>query len=209
MFSLEQLLFAVASDTRTSSQTLDSVYPMMREVFEREKSERDLIKVVIFVPFSMCVYAIVFKCDFILSCIQSAGVTRNQKVPIKGSSKKSTSAQNSGGALKSLPATGADEAECDTCRANLYISWIHCDDDAIYCLQHGLKQINDGRQKAAACRMLYAYSMSEVEQLMERIRCRTASAEASSAAAGDSAPSTSTGPATSTGKSRKSSGKGR
>lgn len=45
MFSLEQLLFAVASDTRTASHTLDLVYPMMREVFEREKSERDLIKV--------------------------------------------------------------------------------------------------------------------------------------------------------------------
>lgn len=45
MFSLEQLLFAVASDTRTNGQTLAMVLPMMREVFEREKAERDLIKV--------------------------------------------------------------------------------------------------------------------------------------------------------------------
>lgn len=45
MFSLEQLLFAVASDVRTNSETLSSILPMITEVYEREVTERDEIKV--------------------------------------------------------------------------------------------------------------------------------------------------------------------
>lgn len=45
MFSLEQLLFAVATDNRTSSETLEMVLPMVNEVFEREVTERNLIQV--------------------------------------------------------------------------------------------------------------------------------------------------------------------
>lgn len=45
MFSLEQLLFSVASDIRTNAETLENVLPMLKEVFEREMKERDEIKV--------------------------------------------------------------------------------------------------------------------------------------------------------------------
>lgn len=45
MFSLEQLLFAVATDTRSSNETLEMVLPMVNEVFEREVTERNLIQV--------------------------------------------------------------------------------------------------------------------------------------------------------------------
>lgn len=109
---------------------------------------------------------------------QTAGVTRTHKVPVKGS-KKSMHTAAAAGSTGGTPTSsnGTDDAECYTCRANLYISWIHCDDDeAIYCLQHGLKHINVGRLKPAACRMLYAYSMQDVEQLMERVRCRSSQA---------------------------------
>lgn len=46
MFSLEQLLFAVASDQRTSIDTLEIILPMVTEVYQREIAERDLIKVI-------------------------------------------------------------------------------------------------------------------------------------------------------------------
>lgn len=47
MFSLEQLLFAVASDQRTSIETLEIILPMITEVYDREIAERELIKVVL------------------------------------------------------------------------------------------------------------------------------------------------------------------
>lgn len=45
MFSLEQLLFAVASDVRTNNETISAILPMITEVYEREVNERDEIKV--------------------------------------------------------------------------------------------------------------------------------------------------------------------
>lgn len=45
MFSLEQLLFSVASDARTNIEILETVLPMLKEVCEREKNERQEIKV--------------------------------------------------------------------------------------------------------------------------------------------------------------------
>ncbi|KAJ6643275.1 Protein Jumonji [Pseudolycoriella hygida] len=62
MFSLEQLLFAVASDVRTNIETISSILPMITEVYEREVTERDEIK--------------------------KAGVTRNEQIPIKGGKTK-------------------------------------------------------------------------------------------------------------------------
>lgn len=45
MFSLEQLLFSVASDLRSNIEILDRVLPMINEVYCRERKERDEIKV--------------------------------------------------------------------------------------------------------------------------------------------------------------------
>jgi protein Jumonji len=45
MFSLEQLLFAIANDQRTSSDTLSQILPMLSEVFEKEKKDRQRLKV--------------------------------------------------------------------------------------------------------------------------------------------------------------------
>lgn len=45
MFSLEQLLFSVASDVRTNAETLENMLPMLKEVHERENKEREEIKV--------------------------------------------------------------------------------------------------------------------------------------------------------------------
>lgn len=54
MFSLEQLLFAVASDVRTNSETISSILPMITEVYEREVTERDEIKVNVYIPHAHC-----------------------------------------------------------------------------------------------------------------------------------------------------------
>lgn len=45
MFSLEQLLFAIANDQRTNDDTLTKMLPMMDQVFDNEKSDRQALKV--------------------------------------------------------------------------------------------------------------------------------------------------------------------
>lgn len=45
MFSLEQLLFSVAADVRTNVEILETVLPMLKEVYEREIKERAEIQV--------------------------------------------------------------------------------------------------------------------------------------------------------------------
>lgn len=45
MFSLEQLLFSIASDVRTSADILETILPMIEEVFERESKDLAEIKV--------------------------------------------------------------------------------------------------------------------------------------------------------------------
>lgn len=45
MFSLEQLLFSIATDVRTSNEILETILPMIDEVYDRESKERAEIKV--------------------------------------------------------------------------------------------------------------------------------------------------------------------
>lgn len=48
MFSLEQLLFAIASDQRSNQELLSQILPMLIEVYEKEKSDRKALKVSFF-----------------------------------------------------------------------------------------------------------------------------------------------------------------
>lgn len=45
MFSIEQLLFAIANDQRTKDETVVKILPMLSEVYEAEKVNRQALKV--------------------------------------------------------------------------------------------------------------------------------------------------------------------
>lgn len=45
MFSLEQLLFAIANDQRSKEETVVKILPMLSEVYETEKCNRQALKV--------------------------------------------------------------------------------------------------------------------------------------------------------------------
>lgn len=45
MFSIEQLLFAIANDQRTKDETILKVLPMLSEAYEAEKINRQALKV--------------------------------------------------------------------------------------------------------------------------------------------------------------------
>lgn len=49
MFSLEQLLFALAADQRIPSEIISQVIPMMGEVYDKEVAAREQLKVDFFV----------------------------------------------------------------------------------------------------------------------------------------------------------------
>lgn len=48
MFSLEQLLFAVATDQRSSNDLLTQILPLLTDVYEKEKTIRKDLKVCFF-----------------------------------------------------------------------------------------------------------------------------------------------------------------
>lgn len=62
-----------------------------------------------------------------------------------------------------------EENECDICRANLYLSWIKCDDDSMYCLQHAVKYLKNDRIQAKQCKLLYLYKKNDIEDMIEKV----------------------------------------
>lgn len=71
----------------------------------------------------------------------------------------------------------AEELECNYCRANLHISWIKLVDDEdenVYCLKHSLKYIHDNRIQPNQCKLLFTYTIEEIEKLIQKLKARVA-----------------------------------
>lgn len=62
--------------------------------------------------------------------------------------------------------------ECDLCRANLYISMVCTDEGNVYCLQHALRNLNNGNIQAKKCKLIYAYNVDDIENLIETLKVR-------------------------------------
>lgn len=83
--------------------------------------------------------------------LQACGVNRTEKIVLKPKKPQ------------------AEENECDICRANVYISWIKCDDDSIYCLQHAVKYLKNNRIKAKQCKLLFMYKKEEIDDIIGKM----------------------------------------
>lgn len=58
--------------------------------------------------------------------------------------------------------------ECETCRANLFVSLVNnSQDDSIYCLPHALQILNRKKQLLKHCTLMYTYD--EVSVLINLI----------------------------------------
>ncbi|TMW53702.1 hypothetical protein DOY81_001247 [Sarcophaga bullata] len=95
--------------------------------------------------------------------LKAAGVTSTEKVTNEksGKGKKQQQAPH-----KSI------ESECDLCRANLYISMVRTDEGNVYCLQHALKNLNNGNIQAKQCKLIYAYNIDDIENLIRNLKDR-------------------------------------
>lgn len=72
----------------------------------------------------------------------------------------------------------AEELECNYCRANLHISWVRLvedDEENDYCLKHALKYLNDNRMQAVQCKLLYTYTIEEIEKLIRKLKAKVSS----------------------------------
>lgn len=154
MFSLEQLLFAIANDQRSKDDTIKKILPMLKEAFEAEKTNRQALKVNIKNKLIKILMINIFY------RLQDAGVNATEKIH----------------EMKNK--VNAEELECNYCRANLHISWIKLEngeDDAedennVYCLKHALKYLNDNRIEANRCKLIFTYTTDEIEKLIKKLR---------------------------------------
>lgn len=101
----------------------------------------------------------------------------------------------------------AEELECNYCRANLHISWIKLvddDEENVYCLKHSLKYLNDNRIQAKQCKIVFTYTIDEIEKLIKKLRSKVASddSEAHSSSFGENSKSKNKGKLTLKGQSK-------
>ncbi|XP_017881507.1 protein Jumonji [Ceratina calcarata] len=63
--------------------------------------------------------------------------------------------------------------ECETCRANLFVSLVsNSQDDSVYCLSHALQLLNKKKQLLKHCTLMYTYSEEELDDLIHKLEDR-------------------------------------
>ena len=71
-----------------------------------------------------------------------------------------------------------EEYECNSCRANLHISWIKVsdvdDEVTVYCLKHAVKYLNEDRIQPSQCKLVHTYTIMEIENLLKKLNDRMA-----------------------------------
>ncbi|XP_062127406.1 mucin-19 isoform X1 [Drosophila sulfurigaster albostrigata] len=93
--------------------------------------------------------------------LRAAGVTSTEKVQAEKGQKAKKQQQ---------PPYKSIESECDLCRANLYISMVRTEEGNVYCLQHALKNLNNGNIQAKQCKLIYAYNVDDILQLIRQLQ---------------------------------------
>lgn len=99
-------------------------------------------------------------------------VIENRK---KASSGKQSNAASTSSGSKKVSNLPDEENECDLCRTNLFISMVRTetvDEEAFYCLQHGLMYLKNGELQAKESKLIYNYELEEVESLIRKLSDR-------------------------------------
>jgi len=81
--------------------------------------------------------------------LESIGLTNRERLPLpdNGKGKKGKKVKEEDG-----------DFECETCRANLFVSLVNnSQDDSVYCLPHALHLITCKKQVLKHCTLMYTY----------------------------------------------------
>ncbi|KAK2576223.1 hypothetical protein KPH14_005592 [Odynerus spinipes] len=93
-----------------------------------------------------------------LKCL---GLTNKERLPLPDSGKR--------GKGKKVKEDDGD-FECETCRANLFVSLVNnSQDDSVYCLAHALQLLNKNKQILKNCILMYTYSEAELDELIHKL----------------------------------------
>lgn len=49
---------------------------------------------------------------------------------------------------------------------------VRTDEGNVYCLQHALKNLNNGNIQAKQCKLIYAYNIDDIENLIRNLKDR-------------------------------------
>ncbi|GAB1863858.1 Protein Jumonji [Camponotus japonicus] len=96
--------------------------------------------------------------------LENAGLNNRERLPLpdSGKGKKGKRVKEDDG-----------DFECETCRANLFVSLVNnSQDDSVYCLPHALQLINHKKQILKHCTLMYTYDEDELDGLISKLEHR-------------------------------------
>ncbi|CAH0386856.1 unnamed protein product [Bemisia tabaci] len=133
IFSLEQLLCSIATDSRTSLEILTQVAPLISEMRDREVALR--------------------------TQLEDLGLRATERLPRNNK--------------KRLQVDEDEDYECEICHANLFISLVsNSFEEVNYCLCHGIELLSKKRNHLKYCKLKYAYSEEELEEIIVKLNER-------------------------------------
>ncbi|XP_047348125.1 protein Jumonji isoform X1 [Vespa velutina] len=89
------------------------------------------------------------------------GLTNKERLPLPDSGKR--------GKGKKVKEDDGD-FECETCRANLFVSLVNdSQDDSVYCLVHALQLLTKNKPILKSCTLMYTYSEIELDELIHKL----------------------------------------
>ncbi|KAG5306388.1 JARD2 protein, partial [Pseudoatta argentina] len=96
--------------------------------------------------------------------LESVGLINRERLPlpVSGKGKKGKKVKDDDG-----------DFECETCRANLFVSLVNnSQDDSVYCLPHALHLISCKKQVLKHCTLMYTYDEDELDELIRKLENR-------------------------------------
>ncbi|KYN00880.1 PREDICTED: uncharacterized protein LOC108775535 [Cyphomyrmex costatus] len=96
--------------------------------------------------------------------LENVGLINRERLPlpVNGKGKKGKKVKEDDG-----------DFECETCRANLFVSLVNNSrDDSVYCLPHALHLINCKKQVLKHCTLMYTYDEDELDELIHKLENR-------------------------------------
>lgn len=92
--------------------------------------------------------------------LTNVGLAKRERLPLPNSGK--------GKRGKKVKEDDGD-FECESCRANLFVSLVNnSQDDSVYCLPHGLQLINRKKQVLKHCTLMYTYDEVSVTHCVSK-----------------------------------------
>ncbi|KZC08440.1 Protein Jumonji [Dufourea novaeangliae] len=96
--------------------------------------------------------------------LDAVGLTNTERLPLPDSGKRKKG--------KKVKEDDGD-FECETCRANLFVSLVsNSHDDSVYCLTHALQLLSRKKQALKYCTLMYTYDEDELDDLIHKLEDR-------------------------------------